>query len=477
MSLLAHGSEENSRAVASMPGGGSSAAATSAGSSEDGGAGEWCRIYDRIEALLPRVEALAGDRARLEEIAELSEAREKSLHARLLQAEASRMRWKREYIELPLLANPMIPKLKEIDLKDCRMCEDADNSELKEARTCVELRQNNENHEGVAGDLRAELRKLKQAYEAVCLHKDSLVKEKDDEIQKLKNEAGQKRRKTADDMHHEQCTMQIFVTILNRKTITLEVNGLDTICDVKAKIQDKECVPPVLQRLMFGDRLLVDDRTLESYYIQRESTLTLHLVLQGMHIVVSALDVERVDTVKAKLFEETLDVERADTIYSVKAKIFEETLDVERADTIYSVKAKIFDETGIVPADQHLEFCGKNLEERCTLTDYGIQNDSTLNVVYNAWVDKIHISVRAPTGRTVIEHFAMRWETIGSLKAKIHAELRVPPEQQCLFLRGKLLQNGGTLQFYRIEPTSWPCILLLHLRLPGRRNIETRGPA
>jgi hypothetical protein len=57
----------------------------------------------------------------------------------------------------------------------------------KEARTCVELRQNNENHEGVAGDLRAELRKLKQAYEAVCLHKDSLVKEKDDEIQKLKN--------------------------------------------------------------------------------------------------------------------------------------------------------------------------------------------------------------------------------------------------------------------------------------------------
>jgi ubiquitin C len=243
--------------------------------------------------------------------------------------------------------------------------------------------------------------------------------------------------------------MQIFVTILNRKTITLEVNGLDTICDVKAKIEDKECVPPVLQRLMFGDRLLVDSRTLESYYIQRESTLTLHLVLQGMHIVVSALDVERADTVKAKLLEETLDV--------------------ERADTIYSVKAKIFDETGIVPADQHLEFGGKNLEERRTLTDYGIQNDSTLNVVYNAWVDKIHISVRAPTGRTVIEHFAMRWETIGSLKAKIHAELRVPPEQQCLFLRGKLLQNGGTFQFYRIEPTSWPCILLLQLRLPGRK--------
>jgi hypothetical protein len=55
----------------------------------EGGSVEWRRIYDRVEALLPRVEELAADRARLEETSrtqqELSAARENSLHARLLQ--------------------------------------------------------------------------------------------------------------------------------------------------------------------------------------------------------------------------------------------------------------------------------------------------------------------------------------------------------------------------------------------------------
>jgi hypothetical protein len=46
---------------------------------------EWRRVYDRLQGLLPRVEALAADRARLEEAIKLSDAREKSLHARLLQ--------------------------------------------------------------------------------------------------------------------------------------------------------------------------------------------------------------------------------------------------------------------------------------------------------------------------------------------------------------------------------------------------------
>jgi hypothetical protein len=46
-------------------------------------------MYDRVEALVPRVEELASDRARLLEInrtqRELSEARENALEARLLQ--------------------------------------------------------------------------------------------------------------------------------------------------------------------------------------------------------------------------------------------------------------------------------------------------------------------------------------------------------------------------------------------------------
>ncbi|KAI5815859.1 ubiquitin-related domain-containing protein [Pyronema omphalodes] len=75
--------------------------------------------------------------------------------------------------------------------------------------------------------------------------------------------------------------MLIKVRTLTGKEIELDIEPHYLVSKIKELVEEKEGIPPVQQRLIYGGKQMADDKTAADYQLDGGATLHLVLALRG----------------------------------------------------------------------------------------------------------------------------------------------------------------------------------------------------
>ena len=228
--------------------------------------------------------------------------------------------------------------------------------------------------------------------------------------------------------------VEVFVKMSTGIDVRFKFIKSNTIKNVKERIQLSDDIPCKMQRLFFRDRLLEDKYTLSYYSIENGSILDCDVLPISVDIKMPNED---------------------DYI----------TLAVGPNDSIAKLKSMIKVEKGFPVDEQLIVYNERNLEDDRTVSDYNIQDKSTLDLVLRVpGRHKGHTrtgvlvtilteaSQRVPVATYTL---AVRpTNSILEVKLKIRDMTGVPPHKQILSFADRELENTRTISDYDIRNDS-----------------------
>ena len=224
-----------------------------------------------------------------------------------------------------------------------------------------------------------------------------------------------------------QQRMHLFVKTLTGQTFILYPMSTMTVREVKEDIQHKEGIPSTQQNLVFEGQPLEDDQTL------KESRLPLQCTV---HLIHQAPVAQPLTILVRTLLGKTI------------------ALHINSGDSVCSVKRQIQEKEGYPPDQISLVFGGREMDDDATLTQYSVQQDSTLLVSFRTKNPlRLTVTVQS-TGESINVDSLFPTDPLQALFGLLQQQLQSSPDAHQLVFHGKLLTGQRSLGDYGLQDGS-----------------------
>jgi len=179
--------------------------------------------------------------------------------------------------------------------------------------------------------------------------------------------------------------MQVFIKTLTGKTITVEIDTNETILEMKKRIAEKENIPVSEQRIIASGKECDDNQEISVYKFHTMATV--HLVQRKLFV--STQPTKNKDQSPKKLIKTPRAKKGNPLQLFVKTLLGKTvTLEVFTDDTILDIKEEIASKENMPIESIRLIFAGKELDDAKKIADYGVQRESTLQLI-----NKLNVNV------------------------------------------------------------------------------------